>query len=259
MTYTPGNLSLRSGLIGGGAPRVWSYFTADSLATVLGSGYFSDADKKGLLLGDVVEVFAGTLNTALTSSPSTAGVGVVSRFSAAPAYAVCVVSAISSGAATITGMEKSAITDNSGGTANASTGIVAALSKYTAIIPIPALAGLANSQVRKLAIPHAFTLTSIGVRIGDPATTAAKAATLTAQIAGTPVTGGVVSLTSANATPAGALVAGTAITALNTGAAGDTVEAAVSSVTAFVEGSGHIELGITNKDLANAIATILAY
>lgn len=128
-----------------------------------------------------------------------------------------------------------------GGTAGANN-----QAKYTAIIPIGVLTGLANAQTWKLAIPHAFTVTSIGVRIGVPVTTAAKAATLTAQVNGAAVTGGVVSLTSANATPTGALVAGTAITGANTGTAGQTVEAAISSVTAFLEGSAHIEFGITN-------------
>ena len=50
-----------------------------------------------------------------------------------------------------------------------------------------------------------------------------------------------------------------AITALNVGTAGQTVEAAVSSVTAFVEGDGHVEFGITNNDLANAIASIIKF
>jgi hypothetical protein len=55
----------------------------------------------------------------------------------------------------------------------------------------------------------------------------------------------VVSLTSANCTPTGTLVAGTAITANNgTTTAGQTVEVAVSAVTAFVEGDGYVEFTI---------------
>lgn len=258
MGYTSGNLSLLGGVIGGGAPRKWEYWTSDSLATVQGAGYIADATKKGLQLGDVVHVFSGTLNTALTSTPSTAGVGAVSRFSAAPAYSVMAVGAISSGAATLVGMEASAIVDNSGGTANAATGVVAALAKQTLILPVQ-LAQLANSQVFKLPVPFAFTLTSIGFRVGKAVTTAAKLATATAQVNGVAVTGGVVSLTSANATPTGTLVAGTAITALNTGTAGQTIEAAISSVTAFAEGDGWFEFGVTNNDLANAIATLIKF
>lgn len=103
------------------------------------------------------------------------------------------------------------------------------------------LADLVNTNVLALPVQYDFTLLSIGFRVRTPATTAAKLATLTARINGTPVTGGVVSLTSANATPTNTLVAGTAITALNTGTAGQTIEAIVSAVTAFVEGDGNVE------------------
>lgn len=107
------------------------------------------------------------------------------------------------------------------------------------------LSTLANAQVRKIALPYAFTVTAAGFRVGNPATTAAKLATATTQINGTAVTGGVISLTSANATPAGTLVAGTAITGLNsTFAPGSTLEVAISSVTAFVEGDGWFEFTV---------------
>lgn len=104
------------------------------------------------------------------------------------------------------------------------------------------LAGLVNAQTRKLAIPFGFKLESIGFRTGTLASTAAKAATLTAQINGTPCTGGVISLTSANQATPGTLTAGTAVTALNTSpVSGGTLEVAVSGVTAFVEGDGWVE------------------
>lgn len=113
-----------------------------------------------------------------------------------------------------------------------------------AIIPI-SLSTLANSQVRKLLVPYGFVVTAAQFRVGNPATTAAKAATLTVQINGTAVTGGVISLTSANCTPAGAAVAATAITGANgTQTINQTVEVAVSGVTAFAEGDGYVELTI---------------
>lgn len=115
----------------------------------------------------------------------------------------------------------------------------------TIVMPLGAFTGLANSQTRKVAIPTGFVVTAVGVRVGTPVTTGAKAATLTTQINGVACTGGVVSMTSANMTPTGALVAGTAITALNgTTTAGQTLEVAVSSVTAFVEGDGYVEFTI---------------
>ena len=69
-------------------------------------------------------------------------------------------------------------------------------------------------------------------------TTAAKLASLNLEIQGVNVTGGVVALTSANCTPLGARVAGSAVTAANHFTATDTLEVEAASVTAFAEGSG---------------------
>ena len=115
----------------------------------------------------------------------------------------------------------------------------------TIIIPIGPLTGLANSQTWKVNIPYAFAVTAASFRVGAPVTTGAKAATLTVQIGGAAVTGGVISMTSANCTPTGAAVASTAITGVNsTFTPNTTLEVAVSSVTAFLEGSGWVELTV---------------
>jgi hypothetical protein len=157
-----------------------------------------------------------------------------------------------------TAAAQAAVTDSSGGTASAASGVAAAAFKQTILIPVGNLADLANSQTFKVAVPFAFTLTGIGLRVGKAVTTGSKAATLTAQINGVAATGGVISLTSANATPAGALVAGTAVTAANVGTAGQTLEVAISGVTAFTEGTGWVEATVSNNDLANVAATIIA-
>lgn len=113
------------------------------------------------------------------------------------------------------------------------------------VLAVPVMANLANSAVLKLAVPYAFVVSSVLWRQGSKAvTTGAKLATATLQISGTPATGGVVSLTSAACTPAGAVVAGTPVTGLNSGAVGGTVEIAISAVTAFVEGDGWFEVTI---------------
>lgn len=116
----------------------------------------------------------------------------------------------------------------------------------TICIPVSAMANLANAQTLKIAIPYAFAVTSALFRVGDKAvTTAAKLATATVQISGVAVTGGVISLTSANCTPSGAAVASTAITAGgSTFTPGSTLEVAISSVTAFSEGDGWFEFTI---------------
>lgn len=114
------------------------------------------------------------------------------------------------------------------------------------VMPIGVLAGLANSQTWKIAVPYPFRVISALFRTGVPATTSAKAATLTAGISGSAVTGGVMALTSSNQATAGGSVAATAITAGNTGDAGDTLEVAASSVTAFAEGSGWVEFTVAH-------------
>lgn len=83
-------------------------------------------------------------------------------------------------------------------------------------------------------------IAAIDFIVGTPVTTAAKAATLNAEIGTTNLTGGTVALTSANCTPLGAEVAGAAITAGNHFGASDTVSIEAASVTAFVEGDGMI-------------------
>lgn len=65
--------------------RLWHYSTTDAAATIAGSGYISDATKRGMEVGDVVIV------TTVTTLPHTTPLGV----------SVYVVSAISSGAATV--------------------------------------------------------------------------------------------------------------------------------------------------------------
>jgi hypothetical protein len=91
-------------------------------------------------------------------------------------------------------------------------------------------------------MPFACRVKKVDVRVIKPATTAAKAATLTAKKGAAALTGGVVGLTSANCTPAGAEVAGSAITldANSEFAAGDTLNIVGSAITAFVEGTAEL-------------------
>jgi hypothetical protein len=81
---------------------------------------------------------------------------------------------------------------------------------------------------------------SIQVAVRKPVTTAAKSANITAQVGGISVTGGLIALTSANATPAGASVPGTAITAGGSFTAAQTIGVIISGVTTFVEGDGSV-------------------
>lgn len=218
MAYVSNKLSLIAGGIGG-RQRRWYYESADGLAAILAAGYVSDATSKGLQIGDRVEIYSGTLNTTLTATPSTKSVGAVSEFASQPKLCEAMVASISSGAATLV-----------------PTG------KRTVILPLQ-LADIATGTF-KVGMPTAFVVLSALFRTAKPASTAAKAATLTVGISGTAVTGGVISLTSANQNTIGGSVAATAITGANIGGPGDTLEVTASSVTAFAEGDGYVEFTV---------------
>lgn len=86
--------------------------------------------------------------------------------------------------------------------------------------------------------------------VTTPVTTAAKLATISPFINAVAVTGGAIALTSANATPLGKVIAGSAITALNVLKGSDTLSFKATAVTAFVEGQGvlNVRLRITNPN-----------
>lgn len=109
--------------------------------------------------------------------------------------------------------------------------------------PIPAYSAIANAGVLLRLTPgFAGRILGMAVQTTTPVTTAAKLATLTPNIAGVAVTGGVVSMTSAGQTPIGAVQNGTPVTALNTFTAAQEITVVASAVTAFVEGAGVIYL-----------------
>lgn len=145
-----------------------------------------------------------------------------------------------------------AFTDSSGGTKSDT--IAATCVKFTQIIGPFSMALLVNSQIWKVPIQSAFTINSATFRCDIAITTGAKAATLTTQISGVACTGGVMAVAGTYATAA--TQAGTAISGANTGTAGQLAEIAVSGVTAFTEGVGHVELSITNTDLAATLAAM---
>ena len=55
MAYVSGSLNMATSNLEG-TFKEWTYLTTDSEATVKGSGYISDATKKGMLKGDIVMV-----------------------------------------------------------------------------------------------------------------------------------------------------------------------------------------------------------
>jgi len=97
----------------------------------------------------------------------------------------------------------------------------------------------------------AFRILSLDWVQANPVTTASRLASLNAEIGTTDVTGGVIALTSALATPMGKIINGSAISGNNVGTATDKISIEASAVTAFAEGSGTILLTLQNLDLLN--------
>lgn len=148
------------------------------------------------------------------------------------------------------------LTDSTGGTAGAA--LAAGVGKmqymfYTNLADITAadlITGFVPGFNGKILGVHAV--------VDKPATTGAKLGTLTPKINAVNVTGGALALTSANMTPQGVKVDGSAITALNVFGPTDTIGIVGSTVTAFVEGNGWIVLDVQNMDVANAFASLAA-
>ncbi len=121
-----------------------------------------------------------------------------------------------------------------------------------------ALAQIVAADVINFPLTFKGRIESLSFSVQTKATTAAKAATLTAKIKSgsttTALTGGVLSLTSANMTPEAAVVNATAITGLNKFNRGDSLVLTASAVTAFAEGTGYIMVEVTNDDTMDAMA-----
>jgi len=108
------------------------------------------------------------------------------------------------------------------------------------IVPIAlTLANLADGDVVTAYTPgFPGRIKALDFAVLVAVTTAAKLSTLNAEINTTNVTGGAVALTSANCTPIGKVVAGSAVSAANAFDINDTISIEAASTTTFVEGSG---------------------
>jgi hypothetical protein len=101
------------------------------------------------------------------------------------------------------------------------------------------LAGITNADVLTNFTPgFAGDIIGFDFIVTSPVTTAAKTAALNLEIGTTDVTGGVLTITSAAATPLGKVISATAITANNSFDDDDTISIEATAVTAFSEGTG---------------------
>lgn len=142
------------------------------------------------------------------------------------------------------------VTNNSGKTLTAGSSVLvqvftAAGPVVTLQIPVKLVAIGGNVDVVTAMSPGIDgTLEYAEFVVTSPVTTAAKLATISPFINAVAVTGGAIALTSANATPLGKVIAGSAITANNAITGKDTLSFKATGVTAFAEGEGFINVRV---------------
>lgn len=158
---------------------------------------------------------------------------------------------------TVTGLIPAALTDNTTGVA--SNTLAAGVGRFTLSIPIVLASVAGNGDIlTNYLLGFAFKILTVDCRVVTPATTVSRSFAINLEIGTTNLTGGVVSLTTANCTTLGAAIAGTAVTAANTGTAADTLSVEAASVTAFAEGEVVLLVCVQNMDTAGAVASLAA-
>lgn len=148
-----------------------------------------------------------------------------------------------------------ALVNNTGGSASGT--LAAGVGKYLITVPVNLATVVDGDVLTTMPIPHKFKILSVDAYVTQEVTTGAKLSTLNVEIGTTNLTGGEVALTSANCATLGAKVAGSAVTAANTGAADATISIEAASTTAFAEGQVMVVIGIQNMDTADAFASLV--
>lgn len=149
------------------------------------------------------------------------------------------------------------LVDSTGG--SATNAIAAGVGRQVVTFGPILLAGITDADVITSFVPgYKFKIVSFSAINIVAVTTGSKATTLNLEIGTTDVTGGVLALTSANQTPKGVVVNGTAITAANTGSSTAAISVEATSTTAFAEGSVILQLVLQNMDTADAMASVVS-
>lgn len=152
-----------------------------------------------------------------------------------------------------------ALTDNSTGTASDT--IAAGVGVSTITIPLTSLATglstLAIDLLTQYTPGYAFKLLTFDFVTTIAGTGAGASQTFNLEIGATNVTGGVLNVTLASTAGIGTVTSGSAITALNTGSAADTISIEMAAGgTVFTAGSGYFVLKVQNMDTASAVASL---
>jgi len=126
-------------------------------------------------------------------------------------------------------------------------------------IQLTAMTTAAADLVTNYTPGFAFEILDFSFAVTTLGTGAGASQVLNLEIGTTNVTGGVLTLLLADATPLGKVTAATAITAANTGAATDTISVEVAaSGTVFTAGAGVLLIRLRNLDTYNALAALAA-
>lgn len=154
-----------------------------------------------------------------------------------------------------------AITDSSGGAASST--VAAGVGMYKMYHPLTRLAtDLGTGAIDLLTnytVGHKFKITSFDFVTTTAGTGAGASQVFNLEIGTTNLTGGVCTVTLSSTDTIGKITAGTAVTANNTGTSTDTLSIEMAAGgTVFTAGAGYFLIGITNMDVADAFASILA-
>jgi hypothetical protein len=150
-----------------------------------------------------------------------------------------------------------AFTDNTTGTA--SNTLAAGVGVFTLAIPIQlaAMTTAAADLITDYVLGFAFKILGVSFSTTTIGAGAGATQSLNLEINSTNVTGGVVAVTLASTDTLGEISAGSAVTALNTGTATDTISVEVAAGgTIFTAGAGVLLIKIQNMDQANAVASL---
>lgn len=149
------------------------------------------------------------------------------------------------------------ITDNSTGTASDTIAAGVGIFTLPYQVHLPSLTTSASELMTSYTPGFAFKILAVDAIVETPGTGVGATMTINLEINTTNLTGGVVNPTLANTATAGALIAGTAVTANNTGTASDTLSIEVAAGgTVFTAGVVMLMIKIQNMDTANAIASL---
>ena len=86
---------------GGSGARIWVYSTTDNVSVVVGAGYFSDGDLRGLAAGDVIQVVNTTNNTVNECQVTTVTTGGAATVSEQKSYELLATGAVPAGAKSV--------------------------------------------------------------------------------------------------------------------------------------------------------------